>query len=78
MATTEKLAADPEHGKEAPPPRPRNPSLTTIPPTVDVGLRALLFAACLTSLLAFVTSKQTKNLGTDTREAKFDHSPAFM
>ncbi|KAF3456141.1 hypothetical protein FNV43_RR00791 [Rhamnella rubrinervis] len=81
MATTEK-AADTEYGKEAPPaaapPPPPKPSGTTIPPIVDVALRALVFAATLTSLLVFVTSKQTIHLGPRSMEAKFDHSPAFI
>lgn len=77
MATTDK-PADPEYGKDAHPPTAPNTSGITIPPTVDVALRFLLFAASLTSVVVMVTSKQTKHQGPVALEAKFNHSPALM
>ena len=50
---------------------------------LDVLLRVLLFATALVSIIVMVISKQTKQIPvapgiTVTREAKFNHSPAFM
>ncbi|XP_050373590.1 CASP-like protein 1D1 [Argentina anserina] len=83
MASTDN-PADPETGKEVPPPKASCEDTLPPPPkavnlfAVDVALRFLVFAASLTSVLVIITSKQTVYQGPVPFEAKFDHSPAFI
>ncbi|OMO53716.1 hypothetical protein CCACVL1_28408 [Corchorus capsularis] len=88
MASTDKPGSPPK--TDCPPPA------AAAPPSkcpfnytlVDVALRALLFAAAVTSVVVMVTSKQTKLVpvavpGVPNRvpmllPAKFNHSPAFI
>lgn len=77
-------STDPEYAKEGRPPQAQAQikseylKLHVSPSRVDVGLRVLLFAASLTSVVVIVTSKQTIHQGPRSIEAKFNHSPAFM
>lgn len=87
--TTEKVAQEPE--KAAPPPPPEAKTSGDAVPTkyfalLEFVLRFLLFASALVAVLVIVTSKQTKFVPVSpfapfpvaSREAKFNHSPAYM
>ncbi|XP_048320674.2 CASP-like protein 1D1 [Ziziphus jujuba] len=76
-------STDPEYGTK---PQPNPPTagenkwkyLKVPLSSLDAGLRVLLFAACVTSVVVMVTSKQTIHQGPVSKEAKFNHSPALI
>lgn len=77
-------SAEPESAKETPPPPAAAGGGGVNLFLVDVGLRFLVFAAAVSSVVVTVTSKQTvvnKLRGVPPGipvQAKFDDSPAFM